>query len=104
MTHPHTDNEGYLQDPKQWTEALATQLAASEHIELTPLHWEIVRFVRNYYLEHKDIPKMRALVTHIQQHAEYAQINSAAIHHLFPLSPALQIAKIAGLPKPKKCL
>lgn len=99
-----TGDDGYLHDLNQWSEELARLLAAEEHIELTPLHWAIVRFVRHYYLEHQDIPKMRLLIAHLQECPEYAHVNSAAIHHLFPLSPALQIAKIAGLPKPKKCL
>ncbi len=96
------NDDGYLLNPSDWTDELAQQLAANEQIELSSLHWQIIRFAREYYLSHHDIPKMRTIITHLR--LKYPDMNSAAVHRLFPLSPALQIAKIAGLPKPKKCL
>lgn len=98
------DADGYLADINTWSEELALAFAKQEDLELTPLHWEIIHYIREFYLQKQDMPKMRELVSYLRQKSEYSQLNSAKIHQLFPLSPALQIAKIAGLPKPIRCL
>ena len=41
-----TDNDGYLKESSQWSEALAEKIAENEGITLSPEHWEVVRFVR----------------------------------------------------------
>lgn len=46
-----TDSEGYLKDTTQWSEPLAEKIAENEGIVLSPEHWEVVRFVREFYLE-----------------------------------------------------
>lgn len=46
-----TDSEGYLKETTQWSEALAVAIAANEGIELSAEHWEVVRFVREFYLK-----------------------------------------------------
>ena len=45
-----TDSEGYLKDTTLWSEALATAIAEREGIILSTEHWEVVRFVRDFYL------------------------------------------------------
>lgn len=99
-----TTDEGYLRDPRSWTPEIALVLADQEHLELTPIHWEIIQYARQYYLEHQRMPKMRELISHLRASEAFSSVTSSSIQHLFPLSPALQIAKIAGLPKPAKCL
>jgi tRNA 2-thiouridine synthesizing protein E len=98
------DADGYLCHIDDWSTHLALELAQHEHLELTALHWNVIHFVRQFYLAQHDMPKMRILIAHLRQQPEHAQITSATIHQLFPFSPALQIAKIAGLPKPHRCL
>lgn len=98
------DSDGYLLHLEDWTPELATMIAEEEKLTLTALHWEVIHYVRQFYLLHQDIPKMRTLIAHLHQQPAYAGIKSSTLHQLFPLSPALQIARIAGLPKPKKCL
>lgn len=98
------DPEGYLLDINDWSETLAQTLAVSENIKLTAVHWAIIHFVRRFYLQHQTMPKMRELITFLRQQPESQDVNSLQIQRLFPLGPALQIAKIAGLPKPVRCL
>jgi len=44
------NDEGFLTDPGQWTEEMAPQIARSEGIaELTPRHWQVIRFMRAQY-------------------------------------------------------
>lgn len=57
-----TDNDGYLKESSQWSEALAEKIAENEGITLSPEHWEVVRFVREFYLEFNTSPAIRMLV------------------------------------------
>ncbi|MGL5947545.1 MAG: TusE/DsrC/DsvC family sulfur relay protein [Aeromonas sp.] len=99
-----TDTHGYLLDPSRWSEALARQLAASEQIELSAAHWEVVHFVRAFYLEFNTSPAIRALVKAMEKHYGPEKGNSRYLYTLFPEGPAKQATKIAGLPKPVKCI
>lgn len=57
-----TDNDGYLKESSQWSEPLAEKIAENEGIALSPEHWEVVRFVREFYLEFNTSPAIRMLV------------------------------------------
>ncbi len=57
-----TDTEGYLKESSQWSEPLAVVIAENEGITLSPEHWEVVRFVRDFYLEFNTSPAIRMLV------------------------------------------
>ena len=57
-----TDEKGYLKNWQDWTVDLVPQLAIKESIELTDAHWEVILFVRDFYLEYKTSPAIRALV------------------------------------------
>ena len=99
-----TDNDGYLKDSSQWSEGLAEVIAAQEGITLTAEHWEVVRFVRDFYLEFNTSPAIRMLVTAMAKAFGEEKGNSRYLYRLFPKGPAKQATKIAGLPKPVKCI
>lgn len=99
-----TDSEGYLKDPQQWQESLAPIIAAKESIELSAEHWEVVRFVRDFYLEFNTSPAIRMLVKAMAAKFGEEKGNSRYLYRLFPKGPAKQATKIAGLPKPVKCI
>lgn len=99
-----TDTNGYLLSVHDWTPELAPVLAATENINLTDAHWEVVHFVRNFYLEFNTSPAIRALVKAMAQNMGAEKGNSRYLHRLFPKGAAKQATKIAGLPKPAKCL
>ena len=48
-----TDNEGYLVNPDEWNEEIASLLAQGEKVEMTELHWKVIGFMRQYYNEHQ---------------------------------------------------
>ena len=98
------DSNGYLLSAGDWTEPLAPALAESENIVLTEPHWEVVYFVRNFYLEFNTSPAIRVLVKAMAQKLGEEKGNSRYLHRLFPKGAAKQATKIAGLPKPAKCL
>ncbi len=99
-----TDSEGYLKDTHQWSEALAEVIAEQESIALSPEHWEVVRFVRAFYLEFNTSPAIRMLVKAMANTFGEEKGNSRYLYRLFPKGPAKQATKIAGLPKPVKCI
>ena len=46
-----TDEEGYLVNLSDWNEDVANEIAKGESVEMTPNHWEVVNFLRQYYDE-----------------------------------------------------
>lgn len=95
-----TDTEGYLKESSQWSEPLAVVIAENEGITLSPEHWEVVRFVRDFYLEFNTSPAIRMLVKAMANKFGEEKGNSRYLYRLFPKGPAKQATKIAGLPKP----
>jgi tRNA 2-thiouridine synthesizing protein E len=89
---------------QDWHAELAPILAAQENIELSEPHWEVVNFVREFYLQFNTSPAIRALVKAMAQKFGPDKGNSRYLFRLFPKGPAKQATKIAGLPKPAKCL
>jgi tRNA 2-thiouridine synthesizing protein E len=98
------DKEGFLRNLADWNPAVATAIAATEKIELTPAHWEILHLLRAYYLEYESSPAMRPLVRYCAIKLGPDKGKSIYLMSLFPGSPAKIGSKIAGLPKPDNCL
>ncbi|GAA5187718.1 TusE/DsrC/DsvC family sulfur relay protein [Ferrimonas gelatinilytica] len=99
-----TDKQGYLLDPSQWCPEMAPQLAQEEGIELSEAHWQVVHFVRDFYQEYQTSPAIRVLVKAMAQKLGEEKGNSKYLYRLFPKGPAKQATKIAGLPKPARCI
>lgn len=99
-----TDKHEYLADFTEWSPELAVYIAELEDIELTPAHWEVVNFVREFYQTYDTSPAMRVLVKAIGQSLGADKANSMYLYRLFPKGPAKQATRIAGLPKPAKCI
>ena len=98
------DKHGYLLNVQDWSEQVAEEFAQLESISLTAAHWEVVHFVRQFYLEFNTSPAMRILVKAMAQQLGPDKGNSKYLFKLFPQGPAKQATRIAGLPKPAKCL
>ncbi|WP_417880591.1 TusE/DsrC/DsvC family sulfur relay protein [Vibrio sp.] len=99
-----TDKEGYLLNHTDWQEDLVPMIAEQEGIELTDAHWEVILFVRNFYLEFNTSPAVRMLVKAMAKEHGPEKGNSKYLFTLFRKGPAKQATKLAGLPKPAKCL
>jgi TusE/DsrC/DsvC family sulfur relay protein len=56
------DKEGYLVDLNDWSESVATELAARTGLELTQEHWQIITILRDFYRTTGVSPTMRPLV------------------------------------------
>lgn len=99
-----TDEFGYLKNLDDWSEALAIEIAKQDGLVLSEAHWEIIWFVRDFYQEYKTSPAIRMLVKALAQKFGEEKGSSRYLQRLFPEGPAKQASKIAGLPKPAKCL
>ncbi|GAK83196.1 tRNA 2-thiouridine synthesizing protein E [Vibrio ponticus] len=99
-----TDAQGYLLDHTQWDEGMIEVLAQQEGIELSDAHLEVVLFVREFYDEFNTSPAVRMLVKAMEKAHGPEKGNSKYLFKLFKEGPAKQATKLAGLPKPAKCL
>jgi len=99
-----TDAQGYLLDSTLWSDELAAEIAQLETIIMTDEHWQVVYFVREFYEQFNTSPAIRALVKAMQNKYGKDKITSRYLYRLFPDGPAKQATKIAGLPKPARCI
>ena len=92
------DTEGFLTDPAQWDEAVAEEIARENGIpELTPQHWQVVKFMRERFLTTGTAPTIRSL-------GKESGVPVKELYELFPKGPAKLAAKIGGIPKPHGCI
>ncbi|MCK7458648.1 TusE/DsrC/DsvC family sulfur relay protein [Idiomarina aminovorans] len=99
-----TDKHEYLANINDWNQELAVHIAELENIQMTPAHWEVVTFVQSFYHEFDTSPAMRVLVKAMKKQLGEEKANSRYLYKLFPKGPAKQATRIAGLPKPAKCI
>ncbi|ALG67567.1 TusE/DsrC/DsvC family sulfur relay protein [Beggiatoa leptomitoformis] len=99
-----TDEEGYLSNLEDWSPEVANALAKQDELELTDNHWEVLNFLREYYKEYQIAPAVRVLTKAIGKKLGAEKGNSKYLYDLFPLGPAKQACRFAGLPKPTGCV
>lgn len=93
-----TDPEGYLMDPDDWSQEVAKELAASENVELTDEHWEVLHFMRAYREEHRIAPDVRHVTKHLM---DKCGAHRNRVFELFPYGYVQQACKIAGMIRPR---
>jgi len=92
------DEDGFMQEPDLWNEEIAKALAATEAVEeMTPDHWKVVNYLREYYLKFQVAPMIRKL-------CKETGFSLKEIYELFPSGPAKGACKVAGLAKPTGCV
>ena len=96
-TELETDDQGYLLEPDYGDEVVAV-IAAAEGITLTDAHWTVVNYLRDEYRENGHTPNFRAMLKGLEE--VMPGCDSKALYELFPMGPAKQGAKVAGLPQP----
>ncbi|MGR9088891.1 MAG: TusE/DsrC/DsvC family sulfur relay protein, partial [Gammaproteobacteria bacterium] len=99
-----TTDQGFLVHSDDWDEDVAECLAELNGIDLKPEHWEIIRFMRDYYLRFKHLPNARVFAKAVAKSLGEEKGRSRYLHQLFPEGPLKCACKLAGLPKPPTCL
>lgn len=97
-TQVEIDEDGFMADPEHWFEGWAHYVAKQEGIgELTPRHWDVINFLKDYYARTGVAPAIRKL-------CKESGIPLKEMYELFPTGPAKGACKCAGLPKPTGCV
>ena len=99
-----TDKQGYLINFKDWHTDLVQLIADKDELVLTEAHWEVIRFVREFYLTYNTSPAIRALTKAMKAEFGEEKASSRYLYRLFKEGPAKQATKYAGLPKPARCI
>jgi tRNA 2-thiouridine synthesizing protein E len=98
------DKDGYLVNVDDWNKAIAEELAEKENIQLTSMHWEVINELRTFYLNYKMLPTMRLLFNNLEKKLGANCPSNSNLQLLFPAGLFRQASKIAGLPKPVRCI
>jgi tRNA 2-thiouridine synthesizing protein E len=70
-------------------------------IEMTPAHWQVVDFIREYYIEN-GLPESARLLSDALEEAFREEGGRRYLYTLFPHGPVTQASLIAGLKKPPR--
>ncbi|MDO9284338.1 MAG: TusE/DsrC/DsvC family sulfur relay protein [Aquabacterium sp.] len=92
-----TDDQGYLLEPDFGDEVVRV-IAEAEGLTLTDAHWTVVNYLRDEFREHGHTPNFRNMLKGLAE--QLPGVDSKALYDLFPVGPAKQGAKVAGLPQP----
>ena len=96
------DREGYLLDLDDWSESFAVALAREEGLTLTPAHWEVIRFLREYWQEHGVQAQVRVMIRHFSERWDAERGSNHHLHEMFPIGgPQKQGNRLAGLLRTK---
>jgi TusE/DsrC/DsvC family sulfur relay protein len=96
---PERDAEGYLIEPEDWNEEIAAVLAQEENIQLSDDHWDVVRFMREFYQEHQVAADARFVIKHLAERV--GREAQKKLSELFPYGYVKQACKIAGMRRPR---
>lgn len=92
------DEDGFMVEPEVWNEEIAAALGTTEGVdEITPDHWKVINYLRDYYEKFKVAPMIRKL-------CKETGFSLKEIYELFPSGPAKGACKVAGLAKPTGCV
>lgn len=101
-TEIETNDNGYLINHEDWTEAAADIIAAEEKIELTDKHWDVMKFLREEFIDNRgNQPNTRAIVKAMSE-AWGEKVSQKDLYNLFPGDPSKQGGRIAGLPESRR--
>lgn len=96
------DSEGYLCRLDDWSEEFAAALALEEGLALTEEHWEVIRYLRDYYRDHGVQAQVRAMIRHFTREWGKERGSNHYLHEIFPRGgPQKQGNRLAGLLRTK---
>lgn len=99
-----TDKYGYLVHSSDWHETVATIIAEKEELSLVKDHWHVIYFLRNFYQQYHKTPPIRILVNQLAVQIGHEKATSIYLNNLFPKGILKQASKLAGLPRPARCM
>ena len=97
------DEHGYLIDISMWTEKLAVYLSEQDGLELKADHWEVIHFMRDYFIKYQITPMVRLIAKKINKKIRQDKYSVKYLYKLFPRTPVTHACKYAGIPMPSGC-
>lgn len=98
------DEEGYLMDWQVWNEGVAAAMAKEDGLDLSEEHWDVIRFLRDYFDKYQIAPMIKILTKELAKTFGKEKGNTKYLYELYPAGPAKQACRYAGLPKPTGCV
>jgi tRNA 2-thiouridine synthesizing protein E len=96
------DEHGYLIDLNSWDESIAKELAEEEGVSLSEDSFKLIYFLRDEYINNNaNQPNERNMVKALKDDWP-DKLTTKSLYALFPMGPAKQAGKIAGLPETKR--
>lgn len=97
-----TTATGFLASTDDWSEDLARAMAASENIDLTDRHWDVINYLRDEYFNNRENqPNTRSIVKAMSE-AWGEKVKQGDLYGLFPGDPSKQGGRLAGLPESRR--
>ena len=97
-----TTANGYLANAEDWNEGLARAMAATDTLEVTEEHWDVLNYLRDEYFNNGQTqPNTRTIVKAMSEKWDRA-VDPKELYDLFPLDPSKQGGRIAGLPESRR--
>ena len=97
-----TDQEGYIQNMDEWSEAFALALAEKEGLVLTQDHWDVIHYIRSYYEKHSVQAQVRDMIKHFKTVWGSERGNNHYLHEIFLKGgPQKQGNRLAGIRRTK---
>ena len=90
------NEEGYLTNFGQWDNAVGEALAAEANINLSPKHWEVIKYLQDEFKKESPLS--------IRKIGKSGVVDIKEFYALFPIAPLKTATKIAGVPKPASCI
>lgn len=96
------DSEGYLVNLGDWSEDFVRAQAEQEGLALGDEHWEVIRFLRDYYEKHDVQANVLQIIRHFRKTWGPARGSNRHLHAIFPRGgPQKQGNRLAGLLRTK---
>ena len=90
------NDEGYFNNPSQWTKEIAAAIAKEEGLELTEKHYQMLDYLRNRFNSGEQLS--------IRGINKSGIVDVKEFYQMFPGAPLKKSTKIAGIPKPTSCV
>lgn len=101
-TSVEANENGYLLNVDDWSEEVAKAIAASEDLELTEKHFDVLNYLRGEYINNAgNQPNDRTILKEMGR-IWGTSVTSREMYELFPNQPSKQAGKIAGLPESRR--
>ncbi|MHB1091369.1 TusE/DsrC/DsvC family sulfur relay protein [Thiobacillus sp.] len=111
MMHESADINHLMQAPKLdpdfpdapmgWTREGARKIADEENLELTEVHWDVIRALQRYYVQHDDTAIMNLRDLHDALDERFHSLGGMKyLYTVLPGGPIAQSCRLAGLKAP----